>query len=148
MRRSRNRPHWSATPGTAAIPLTLTIDASAAAAVLFGEAEADAVRGQIGDASLIAPDILPFELANVCLKKIRRHPAERGRWLAGYGQYSALRVSIRQVALEDVIVRSERHGLTAYDAAYLWLSLDAEAALVSLDRALLRAYLAITDRED
>ena len=50
------------------------IDASALAALLFGEPEAEAVVERLGDARLVAPSLLGFELANVCLIKCRRHP--------------------------------------------------------------------------
>jgi uncharacterized protein with PIN domain len=43
------------------------VDASALAALLFGEPEADLVAGQLDGARLVAPSLLAFELANVCL---------------------------------------------------------------------------------
>jgi len=45
------------------------VDASALAALLFGEPEAEAVAGQLSNARLVAPGLLAFELANVCLIK-------------------------------------------------------------------------------
>jgi predicted nucleic acid-binding protein len=59
------------------------VDASALAALLFGEPEADAVAVGLQDASLIAPALLGFEIANVCLKKMRRNPDRRDALLAG-----------------------------------------------------------------
>jgi uncharacterized protein with PIN domain len=53
------------------------VDASAIAAVLFGEPDADAVAQRLAEAQLVAPSLLRFELANVCLTKIRKHPAQR-----------------------------------------------------------------------
>jgi hypothetical protein len=59
------------------------VDASAVAALLFGEPEADAIAGRLDDARLVAPGLLAFELANVCLVKMCRHPDERsGLWAA------------------------------------------------------------------
>ena len=52
------------------------VDASAFAALLFGEKEAEAVAASLGDARLAAPALLSFELANVCLSKMRRHPGD------------------------------------------------------------------------
>ena len=59
------------------------VDASALAALLFGEPEADAVAVGLQDASLIAPALLGFEIANVRLKKMRRNPDRRDALLAG-----------------------------------------------------------------
>src|SRR4051812_37764772 len=53
------------------------VDASAIAALLFDEPEADAVTERLGNARLVAPSLLSFELANVCLIKSRRHSGQR-----------------------------------------------------------------------
>ena len=42
------------------------VDASALAALLFGEPEAEAVAALIDESQLVAPSLLAFELANVC----------------------------------------------------------------------------------
>jgi uncharacterized protein with PIN domain len=57
------------------------VDASALGALLFGEPEAEAVAGRLGDARLVAPPLLGFELTNVCLMKSRRslHRLTRAR---------------------------------------------------------------------
>lgn len=40
---------------------------------------------------------------------------------------------------DEVILLAEETGLTAYDAAYLWLARALDAELVSLDAKVLRA---------
>ena len=49
------------------------IDASAVTAILFNEQEADRVIERIADDALMAPVLMPFEVASVC----------RGRSVAG-----------------------------------------------------------------
>ncbi len=49
-------------------------DASALAALLFGEPEGEVIAVKLGNARLAAPALLGFELAKVCLIKTRRHP--------------------------------------------------------------------------
>ena len=61
------------------------VDASALAALLFGEPEAEAVVVQLGDARLVAPALLEFELANICPIKSRRHPEQRPVLTAAFG---------------------------------------------------------------
>ncbi len=48
------------------------IDASAVAAIVFGEPEGDAVLEAIGEARLAAPTLLRYELANIAWKAARR----------------------------------------------------------------------------
>jgi uncharacterized protein with PIN domain len=48
------------------------VDASALAALLFAEPEADSIARRLEGARLVAPSLVDFELANVCLTKMRR----------------------------------------------------------------------------
>ena len=115
------------------------VDASALAALLFGEPEADAVALQLGDARLVAPALLGFELANVCLVKVRRHPAQRDALLHAFRLRDRLDVAEIAVDHDGVLELAAATGLTAYDASYLWLARCLEAGLVTLDRKLLAA---------
>ncbi|HME21946.1 MAG TPA: hypothetical protein VKI44_11510 [Acetobacteraceae bacterium] len=65
---------------------TKVVDASAVAAMLFREPEATAVAQQLDSCQLVAPPLPEFELGNVCLTKLRRHPDQRGElWRASGG---------------------------------------------------------------
>ncbi len=116
------------------------IDASAIAAVLFGETEGESLRHVLGDAQLIAPTLLPFELANVCLKKIRKEPGRRDQFLRALGRFDRLGVRLIAVEPEPMIRLAETVGLTAYDASYLWLAQSLSCELVTLDKRLAAAY--------
>jgi hypothetical protein len=56
------------------------IDASALAALIFVEAEADLIDGQIASAELAAPALLGFEMVNACRTKLRRIRANAICW--------------------------------------------------------------------
>jgi len=115
------------------------IDASALAAVVFVEAEADVVVERLGDARLVAPALLDFELANVCLTKMRRHPELREPLMAAFAMRARLALEIVAIDPDEVLKMAESTGLTAYDASYLWLSQQLGAELVTLDRQLAKA---------
>lgn len=115
------------------------VDASALAALLFGEPEAEAVAGQLNGHRLIAPSLLAFELANVCSVKCRRHPNRREALEAGFRLRGRLGVEEIEVDHDAVVELALRTGLTAYDASYLWLAAHFGADLVTLDKALDRA---------
>ena len=118
---------------------TKVVDASAIAALLFGEPEAEAIAGRLDGYRLTAPNLLAFELANVCLVKCRRHPDKREALLAGLKLRG--RLGVEEIAVDDdaVVVLALETGLTAYDASYLWLARQSGADLVTLDKALDRA---------
>lgn len=115
------------------------VDASALAALLFGEPEAEAIAARLGNARLVAPTLMPYELANVCVVKCRRHPGERDALLAAFGMRTKLRVEEVAVDHRAALTLVLASGLTLYDASYLWLARELAADLVTLDRQLERA---------
>ena len=115
------------------------VDASALAALLFGEPEADAVADRLDGARLVAPSLLTFELANVCLVKARRHPKQRESLIAAFRLRARLGVEEVAVDHDEALDLAAATGLTAYDASYLWLARQLGAELVTLDRQLAKA---------
>ncbi|MBV9776724.1 MAG: type II toxin-antitoxin system VapC family toxin [Acetobacteraceae bacterium] len=112
------------------------VDASALAALLYGEPEAETVARRLGRARLAAPALLGFELANICLVKSRRHPEQRSALLAAFQLRQRLRIQEVAIDHDDALRLASATGLTAYDASYLWLARRLGAELVTLDRQL------------
>ena len=115
------------------------VDASALAAVAFGEPQAQAVSGRLTGATLVAPALIWFELANICLKKIRRQPEDAESFLVGLRYALHLGVQAREVDCLAVVALARETGLSGYDASYLWLARELGAELVSLDTQLIEA---------
>jgi predicted nucleic acid-binding protein len=115
------------------------VDASALAALLFAEPEAAAIAERLEGARLAAPALLDFELANVCLTKIRRQPTQREALRAAFRLAYRLRVETVTVDHAATLDLAEAAGLTAYDASYLWLARALGAELVTLDGKLTAA---------
>lgn len=112
------------------------VDASAIVALLFGEPEAERVTARLGDESLAAPALLPFEVANACLTKLRRPASDREALTSAFGMLARMDITTVAVDHAEVVALAERTGLTAYDASYLWLAAALGADLVTLDRRL------------
>jgi predicted nucleic acid-binding protein len=124
------------------VPIAIAVkvvDASALAALLFGEPEAEAIASRLDNARLLAPALLAFELANVCLIKARRHPEQRPALIAAFRLRGRLGVEEVTVNHDSALELAASTGLTAYDASYLWLSRQLEAELVTLDQQLAMA---------
>lgn len=115
------------------------VDASAIAALLFGEPAGPEVVRRLDGASLAAPPLLEYELANVCLIKRRRHPEQRDALVEALRLSRRMGIQLVQVDQMAVFELAEALRLTAYDAAYLWLARRLGAELVSLDAALIAA---------
>jgi len=115
------------------------VDASAVAAVLFDEPEAEPVLASL-DGPLLAPGLLVYELASVCTTKLVRHPADAQTILARYLLFGELEIELSEPQWQTLPHLANQWSLSAYDAAYLQLALVHRAPLVTLDSRLLRAY--------
>ena len=115
------------------------VDASALAAVLFGEPEAEQVVGRLGAGRLKAPALLDFELSSICLKKTRLHPERRDAYRQALALRTQMAIEIIPVEHAGIVALAESTGLSAYDAGYLWLARHLGAGLVTLDRRLAAA---------
>jgi len=115
------------------------VDASAIAAALFGEPGGQGVLEQLGSSSLRAPELLPFEVANVCLKKARLDWVQADAIIDAFSLLAAMAIDFVPVKHGEVLDLARASGLTAYDASYLWLAQQLNAELVTLDRRLAAA---------
>jgi predicted nucleic acid-binding protein len=120
------------------MPATV-VDASALAAVLFDEPEAEAVLASIsGD--LTAPGLLRYELASVCTTKLIRHPGRATEIGARWRLLETLAIHYAEPDWVALPALARRWALPAYDAAYLQLALHLGAPLVTLDSRLAAAW--------
>jgi len=124
------------------------VDTSALAALLFGEPEAERVASQLENNRLAAPAVLPFEVASVCLKKLRRHPEQREAILTAYALIDRLAIDYFPVEMKEIIALAEGSKLTVYDAAYLWLAQSLDSELITLDMTLARAAQRLTHKRE
>ncbi len=115
------------------------VDASAIVALLFNELRRDEIALRLRGATLCAPGLIRFEVANACLKKIRAAPAERQALLEAFSFLDAFSISAEAVNLAETIALAEQTRLSLYDASYLWLARALDAELVTLDEKLARA---------
>jgi predicted nucleic acid-binding protein len=112
------------------------VDASAIGALVFGEPDAAAMAGRLSGGTLAAPELLPFEVTNIALKKIRRYPDRRASLMTAFGLFDRMAVDLFVVDHQAVLQLAEVTRLTAYDASYLWLARTLGAELITLDAAL------------
>ena len=116
------------------------VDASAIASLLFGEPQGEEVAAALEDRDLIAPTLLRYEIASVCLKKRQLYPAAKESLLQALGFLDRLKLREVGVVEEEVIELAEKKRLTYYDACYLWLALEIGADLVTLDSRMREAW--------
>jgi predicted nucleic acid-binding protein len=112
----------------------LVVDCSVIAAVLFDEPNRDDAARALAGKELFAPELIADELVSVAIKKAHHGLEEAAvQALAEFGELDLTRCrpDVRaqwRLALD--------YGLSAYDAAYLWLAADIGAPLVTFDERL------------
>lgn len=116
----------------------IVVDCSVLSAVLFQEeSREDALRIMAGRA-LHAPFLLASELTSVALKKSRGGcPEPRVREALALCAQQEIEFHHPEVQAQYAL--AVRHGLSAYDAAYLWVAGLLQAPLATFDAKLAKA---------
>jgi predicted nucleic acid-binding protein len=117
----------------------VVVDASALGAIAFDDEKAGQVVARLKGEVLHAPWLFHLEMTNATLSRCRRTPALAERFVAGLTRVLNMPIEVHAVDPLAVFALAVDTGLTAYDAAYLWLSRELNAPLVSLDRELVAA---------
>jgi predicted nucleic acid-binding protein len=117
----------------------LVTDASVIAAALFGEGGRAEATALLHGRTLHAPHLLDHEIASVGLKKLRREGLPAAVIAAALQAYARLPIERHAVDVEALVIIAERYGLTAYDAAYLYVAEQLTAPLATLDDKLAAA---------
>lgn len=124
--------------------MVVVVDASAIAAILFGEPAADDIVARLGANRLAAPSLLPYEIASVAGAKVRRGEVLTETAAMALGVFARVRIALHEPDVLEVFQITVRTRLTAYDAAYLWLARSLSADLVTLDEKLAGAWRRLT----
>ena len=118
--------------------------AARSSAILFDEPARDEALARLVGRSLHAPNLLDHEIVSVALKKGRKDgPAEA--FAQALRDYAASDIDLHPVDLVAQYELAARYGLSAYDAAYLWLAAELRAPLATFDRRLAEAAQAHLD---
>jgi len=115
------------------------VDASALGALLFGESKAEEIADTLSDSSLCAPSLLWYEVSSICLKKILAYPSQVEQITTAFSLLNNLSIDAVDVDYAQVVQLAKDVGLSTYDASYLWLALQTNARLVTLDNKLQHA---------
>lgn len=113
-------------------------DCSVVAAMLFGEPQADDAMALLAQRAVHAPSLLPYELASVGQKK-RRAGGTRAEIDTALTDFGELRIELHPAPAVALYALAAQHGLSASDAAYLWLAAELQAPLATFDQHLARA---------
>ncbi len=126
--------------------MPLVVDASVALAWCFADEENDLASRALGVAAtqgMLVPSIWLYEIANVLFLGVRRDRLGPGDLPQVIGLFERLQITAVDLALDDLVGEvaslALEHGLSVYDASYLFLALRERAPIATADRRLLAA---------
>jgi len=127
----------------------VVLDASTTAAWLLPDEASEASRAAYrrvrrGALELHAPQLWLWECGNIIANGVKRRRVSPEDALLTWSVLDAVRVRVELTAPEPSQVRAALvlaidHGLSLYDAAYLWLALSLRLPLLTADSKLRRA---------
>ena len=127
----------------------VVLDASVAAAWLLPDEASEAsrrvyVRTRRGSLVLHAPELWLWECGNIIASAVKRRRISPDDALLTWSVLDAIRVRVELAAPAPAQVRAALvlaldHGLSLYDAGYLWLASSLRLPLMTTDRSLARA---------
>jgi predicted nucleic acid-binding protein len=130
--------HIAEPPAAYARRPAIVVDASVLAATLFGEERHALAVSMLQVRALAAPQLVDYEIGNVALKKLRSG-ATSADLRGAMEDFLALDLARHPVDLPAALALAQRYGLSAYDAAYLWLAEHLQAPLATFDDKLAAA---------
>jgi predicted nucleic acid-binding protein len=111
------------------------VDCGVLVAVFLEEDNAVEATTALVNRALHAPNLLPFEFANVARNKSRAG-ADPTRITDGLQAFEASRIELHHLEPQCLHELALEEGLTAYDAAYLALAIRLKAPLLTFDHRL------------
>lgn len=123
----------------AVAPVPVVIDASIVIGAATDEPPALAVLDAVQTRVLLSPPLVWIETANVLVRR-KQFSVPDAVFVLRSMERLGLESADRGIdGLVGAMALAQKHLLSVYDATYLWLALDIDAELATLDRDLARA---------
>ncbi len=127
--------------GSEIMPDSLVIDASALLAVILEEENSDTIKAALVNQSLLAPNLIRYEVANGILYSTRRSKTVNKRVLLADQLNIVWDFPVQEIPMKvwwnEAVLLVQRYDLTFYDAAYAAAASVLKIPLLTLDKMLL-----------
>ena len=123
--------------------MNIVMDSSAIIAVIVAEPERDAIIAATAGHTLIGPGSIPWEVGNAFSAMIRQRRVGVAEAQVGLASFESIPLQYLNVDMANVLSIAEQANAYAYDAYFLDCALRHSAPLLTLDRTLRRAAVAL-----
>lgn len=117
--------------------MEIVSDASAFLAVILGESGGDWVVNKTLGCTIVAPEVLPYEIGNALVAVGRRGRLNDREIMDAFEISGRIPVKLMPVQIRDAMKIALKHGIYAYDAYYLQCCIENEMPLLTLDKKML-----------
>ena len=119
--------------------MKIVADTNAFLAVVLAEAERDWILDASAGHELLAPAVLPYEIANALTAMLKKRVLQTQEMEAAWDAVQRIPVELRGVNVPSALGIAARLSLYAYDAYFLDCAVRHGAPLLTLDRGLRHA---------
>lgn len=118
------------------------VDACVILSIVFPSQFRQEAGTALAGATLFAPKLIRYELANVYLNKVRAvRPKTRERILSAFKKCKRFDIHEVEIDYDEVFSLADIARLSFYDASYLWLARKMNVPLITFDKKLKKAAL-------
>ena len=114
--------------------MDILLDASAIMAVILNEPNRGKVIKLTGNAVLLAPEVISFEIGNALINLFKKRKITEGRLLEAYKTYISIPIRNIRVDIEKALKIACKYNIYAYDAYYLETAYRLKLPLITFDK--------------
>ena len=113
--------------------MELVSDASTFLAVVLDEVHREWVIERTSGCAMVAPEVLPYEIANALIAVKRKGRLNEREALKAFVISQRIAVRLLPVRIHDAMKIAVKFNIYAYDAFYLQCCIETKLPLISLD---------------
>ncbi|GHT46602.1 twitching motility protein PilT [Planctomycetales bacterium] len=99
--------------------MELLLDTSAITTVLVGEPERETVINLTKNVTIVAPSVVPFEIANGLTKMMKKKIIDRNKMIEVFSYFQRIPIKLIDVNIKHSLEIAWEYNIYAYDAFYL-----------------------------
>lgn len=114
--------------------MKIIADTNTFLAVALNEPEKDIIIRLTEGHSLVAPEVLPFEIGNVLTSMMKRKTLKVNEVILVWDVIQNIPVDLRRIDIKAALNIAMQHNLYAYDAYFLECARNLRSPLLTLDQ--------------
>jgi predicted nucleic acid-binding protein len=114
--------------------MKIIADTNTFIAVALNEPEKDVIIRLTEGHSLIAPEVLPFEIGNALTAMMKRSALNANEVILAWDMVQTIPVDLRRIDIRAALNIATQHNIYAYDAYFLECALNLRSPLLTLDQ--------------